>query len=63
MPVVLFVGMDISRIPVSLRLHRHHGTGLFHTTIDERFGNSLPVQPSVEYNQSVDAYLVDYISL
>ena len=27
-------------------LHRHHGTGLFRTTIDEHFGNSLPVQSS-----------------
>ena len=32
--------------PDGSRLIRHHGTGLFRTTIDERFGSSLPVQSS-----------------
>ena len=32
--------------PDGSRLIRHHGTGLFHTTIDKHFGSSLPVQSS-----------------
>ena len=33
-------------------LHCHYGTGLFRTSIDERYGNSLPVQPSASTGTS-----------
>jgi len=32
--------------PNGSRIRRHHGTGLLRTTIDERYGNTLPVQAS-----------------
>ena len=38
--------------PDGSRLHRHYGTGLFRTSIDERYGNSLPVQPSAPTSTS-----------
>ena len=28
-------------------IHRHHGTGLLHTTINEHYGNTLPVQATM----------------
>ena len=45
--------------PDGSRLHRHHGTGLFRTTIDECFGNSLPVQPSAPTNTSAPEFRRD----
>ena len=59
-PVKSFARMDDLHADYhGSRFRRHHGTGLFRTTIDEHFGNSLPIQSSASSSTSTSEFRCD----